>query len=174
MIFRFVLLAGALGLLSSPLGSDAFTARPAANSIRRTYSSTSTTTSLASSPPQQQQFYDANGNAVTMPMVYDANGNLVPFNPPAAMQMPPPLNIVEPSLPPRTKGNDEDRPVGKNPDAHTMANTADVYMSQLKQDSKVRKHARMSGDIEYANQVFADDSVKQLGDSWVDNPYTKE
>ena len=55
-----------------------------------------------------------------------------------------------------------------------MSNTADVYFAQLKQDSKVRKVAWLSGDYERANKVFEDDSVKRIGESWVDNPYTKE
>jgi len=55
-----------------------------------------------------------------------------------------------------------------------MSNTADVYFAQLKQDSKVRKMARLSGDLETANKVFNDDSVKSIGDNWNQNPYTKE
>ena len=131
-------------------------------------------------PPPQQKFFDANGNEVSVPMVRDANGNLVPWQPPQMQQQPPPPQmqapvIVEPPLPPKTKQSDAvPRPAGFNPDAHTMANTADVYFAQLKQDSKVRKIARLSGDIETANTVFADDSVRQIKDSWRDNPYTKE
>ena len=81
----------------------------------------------------------------------------------------------EPPLPnnPKTSG-DEPRPVGYNADTHTVSNTADVYFAQLKQDSKVRKMARMSGDLDTANTVFGDSSVREIGDSWVDNPYTKE
>ena len=147
-------------------------------------------------PPQQQQFYDANGNPVSMPMVYDANGNLVPYNPqappapqqtmqqPQAQQMQPPAaneapslepNGREPTLPPnsKTRGNDP-RPQGYNADAYAVSNTADVYFAQLKQDSRVRKRAWLSGDRESANQVFTDPSVKEIKDSWVDNPYTKE
>ena len=63
---------------------------------------------------------------------------------------------------------------GYNSDAYTMSNTADVYFAQLKQDSKVRKMARLSGDLETANKVFNDDSVKSIGDNWNQNPYTKE
>ncbi|KAL7485438.1 hypothetical protein ACHAW6_011029 [Cyclotella cf. meneghiniana] len=141
-------------------------------------------------PPQQlqqqqqpPQFYDQFGNPITtMPMVYDANGNLVPFNPtspptiaqPPQSILPPPPTIIEPPLPPKTKGEVATRPVGYNPDAYTISNTADVYFAQLKQDSKVRKQAWLAGDIERANQVFQDDTVKQIGESWVENPYTKE
>eukprot|EP00804_Cyclotella_cryptica_P029015 CCRYP_005224-RA/>CCRYP_005224-RA protein AED:0.00 eAED:0.00 QI:280/-1/1/1/-1/1/1/229/709 len=142
-------------------------------------------------PPQQQQqqtqqppqFYDQFGNPITtMPMVYDANGNLVPFNPttpptmpqPPQAILPPPPTIIDPPLPPKTKGETATRPVGYNPDAYTISNTADVYFAQLKQDSKVRKQAWLAGDVERANQVFQDETVKQIGESWVENPYTKE
>lgn len=135
-------------------------------------------------PPQQQQYFDKNGNPVNMPMVYDPNGNLVPFNPqqqtqqPAQPQTPPQISpvpvVVEPPLPIRSKGADSPRPAGFNSDAYTMSNTADVYFAQLKQDSKVRKIARMSGDTETANKVFADDTVAQIGESWNENPYTRE
>mmetsp|Transcript_40536 Transcript_40536/g.86319 ORF Transcript_40536/g.86319 Transcript_40536/m.86319 type:complete len:735 (+) Transcript_40536:163-2367(+) len=140
--------------------------------------------------PQQQQFFDQNGKPVSMPMVYDQNGNLVPFNPqqmqqeptqpsqPPIAPMPPQINpesaVYEPPLPPKTKGTDIPRPAGYNPDAWAMSNTADVYFAQLKQDSKVRKIARMSGDTETANKVFEDESVKKIGESWNQNPYTKE
>ncbi|KAL3810266.1 hypothetical protein ACHAXA_008634 [Cyclostephanos tholiformis] len=144
---------------------------------------------------QAQQFYDANGNPVSLPMVYDAYGNLVAYNPTPIQQLqfqPPPQQLpIQPPplgggyapslefldaapLPPKTKGTDVPRPVGYNPDAFAMSNTADVYFAQLKQDSKVRKLARMSGDLETANKVFADESVRRIGDSWQANPYTKE
>eukprot|EP00571_Detonula_confervacea_P009891 CAMPEP_0172300772 /NCGR_PEP_ID=MMETSP1058-20130122/2792_1 /TAXON_ID=83371 /ORGANISM="Detonula confervacea, Strain CCMP 353" /LENGTH=698 /DNA_ID=CAMNT_0013010659 /DNA_START=13 /DNA_END=2109 /DNA_ORIENTATION=- len=55
-----------------------------------------------------------------------------------------------------------------------MSNTADVYFAQLKQDSKVRKIARLSGDTERSNQVFSDDSVKAIKDGFNQNPYTIE
>ena len=148
----------------------------------------------------QPQFYDANGNPVSMPMVYDANGNLVPFTPnPPQQQMqqstnqinpgpnlittPPgsPVafepnvpNALEPPLPQRTKGTDSPRPVGYNADAYAISNTADVYFAQLKQDSKVRKIARLNGDLDTANQVFGDKSVEEIGNSWNTNPYTRE
>ena len=153
--------------------------------------------------PPVQQFYDQNGNPITtMPMVYDANGNLVPFNPPYQAAVPPPLPqtqptpqqpqggaaatpaaipplytpVAEPPLPPKTKqpSTNDHKPVGYNSDAYTISNTADVYFAQLKQDSKVRKRAWLSGDVETANKVFTDDSVKQIAENWVENPYTKE
>ena len=141
-------------------------------------------------PPQQQQFFDANGNPISMPEVYDANGNPaqvqqplvqqpsapVPPQQPLAAAVPPGIDpVVEPPLPPKTKGGDDGpRPVGYNQDAWTVSNTADLYFAQLKQDSKVRKLARMAGDIEKANQVFVDDSVRKIGESYNENPYTKE
>ena len=151
-------------------------------------------------PPQQ--FYDANGNPVTTtPMVYDANGNLVPFTlppPPVQQQMQQPAPVqtqqqsasavkapqfvpntpssIEPPLPTtRTKSTpDSPRPVGYNADAYAVSNTADVYFAQLKQDSKIRKIARLQGDYETSERVFGDVSVKEIGDSWNSNPYTKE
>jgi len=138
-----------------------------------------------SAPPSQQagapqqQVFDASGNPVSMPMVYDANGNLVPFNP-AATQQPPPIVPSAPAiidtipLPQNSKSPDDPRPVGFNADSFTMANTADVYFAQLKQDAKTRKAARMSGDLETANTVFGDETVRQIGDSCVANPYTME
>ncbi|KAL7473464.1 hypothetical protein ACHAXS_013909 [Conticribra weissflogii] len=108
-------------------------------------------------------------------MVYDQQGNLVPFHPPQPLQ-PPPVAVVEPPLPPTTKPRpaDSPRPVGYNPDAYTLSNTADVYFAQLKRDSKVRKEAWLKGDTESANKVFEDESVKAIGDMWVENPYTRQ
>jgi hypothetical protein len=141
-------------------------------------------------PPPQQQFYDQYGNPITaMPMFYDANGNPITFPQqvqpqpvqPVVQQvqgaaLPPQfIPVAEPPLPPKTKGNTADnKPVGYNADAYTISNTADVYFAQLKQDSKVRKLARLAGDIETANKVFNDETVRKIGDSWVDNPYTRE
>ena len=34
--------------------------------------------------------------------------------------------------------------------------------------------ARLSGDLETANKVFQDDSVKSISENWNQNPYTKE
>ena len=127
-------------------------------------------------PPPQQQFFDANGNPVSMPMVYDTNGNLVPYTPPPAQQQPmqqqpvqttPSLEPVpwEPPLPPNPKRGD---------DPYAVSNTADVYFAQLKLDSRVRKRAWLAGDKDTANQVFTDQTVKEIREGWVDNPYTKE
>jgi hypothetical protein len=64
--------------------------------------------------------------------------------------------------------------VGYNPDAFSISNTADLYFAQLKQDSKVRKLARMRGDVDTANRIFEDETVRRIGDSWRPNPYTQE
>jgi hypothetical protein len=65
------------------------------------------------------------------------------------------------------------RPVGRNRDADTIANTSDLYFAQLKRDSTVRTIARIRGEEEMAEQVFADDGIKQLNDLLVKNPYLK-
>ena len=219
---RFALLAGAMGLLSSPNGSDAFTLRMSAaphnmgqpgggpGQPQPQIPQQMPPQPAAAAAAQPQQLYDANGNPVSMPMVYDANGNLVPFNPAAMMQQqqqaeaaapaqpaapadyapqrntPPQINpnsdpsfkdpivVDELPLPQKTKGADSPRPVGYNSDAYTMSNTADVYLAQLKQDTKIRKIARMGGDFETANTVFGDDSIREIGESYNENPYTKE
>lgn len=49
-----------------------------------------------------------------------------------------------------------------NRDAYEISNPADVYFAQLKRDSTVRTQARKAGDIETANNTFADESVKAL------------
>ena len=149
----------------------------------------------APSPQQQpplQQFYDQYGNPLPpmqMPMVYDQYGNLVPYYPqqfssqqqpqmqPTQVQLTPSYNEpLEPPLPPTTRPRQQDgpRPVGYNPDAYTMSNTADVYFAQLKRDSRVRKEAWLRGDKETASKVFEDEGVKKIRESWVDNPYTRE
>eukprot|EP00984_Skeletonema_dohrnii_P028719 scaffold18793_cov113-Skeletonema_dohrnii-CCMP3373.AAC.3 len=82
---------------------------------------------------------------------------------------------LEPPLPPNPKTlGDEPRPQGYNEDAYAVSNTADVYFAQLKQDSRVRKRAWLSGDKDTANQVFTDPTVTVIKDQWVDNPYTRE
>lgn len=65
------------------------------------------------------------------------------------------------------------RPVGRNRDADTIANTADLYFAQLKRDSTVRTIARLRDDIETAEAVFADEGVRALDELLVKNPYLK-
>ena len=65
------------------------------------------------------------------------------------------------------------RPVGRNRDADTIANTADLYFAQLKRDSTVRTMARIRGEDEVAESVFEDEGVKQLENLLVENPYLK-
>ena len=64
--------------------------------------------------------------------------------------------------------------VGRNRDADTIANTADLYFAQLKRDSTVRTIARYTGDEEKANAVFQDEGVKELESVLKKNPYLKE
>jgi hypothetical protein len=81
---------------------------------------------------------------------------------------------VVPVAPTRTAKTDRaGRPVGRNRDADTIANTADLYFAQLKRDSTVRTLARIRGEDEKAESVFADEGVKQLEDVLVKNPYLK-
>jgi len=85
---RFALLAGVLGLLSSPHGSHAFSIRMSAAPKLGHHQSPQIPNSqqMPQQPAQPTQFYDANGNPIDTPMVYDANGNLVPFNLAAVQQ----------------------------------------------------------------------------------------
>lgn len=150
-------------------------------------------------PPQQPpQFQPQQQPQAQQMYVKDAYGNLVPYNPPVPPPPPPiqsqsqyipPITtdsggyapslefIDSMPLPPKTKQNDDlitGRPVGYNPDAFSVSNTADLYFAQLKQDSKVRKLARMRGDTDTANRIFEDETVRRIGDSWRPNPYTQE
>ena len=63
------------------------------------------------------------------------------------------------------------RKIGRNRDTDTIANTSDLYFAQLKRDSSVRNMARIQGDEEFADKVFADPSVKQLEVELKENPY---
>jgi hypothetical protein len=65
------------------------------------------------------------------------------------------------------------RPVGRNRDADTIANTADLYFAQLKRDSTVRTLARIRGESDVADRVFEDEGIKQLDDLLQKNPYLK-
>lgn len=146
-------------------------------------------------PPQQPpQFQPQQQPQAQQMYVKDAYGNLIPYKPPSTpppiqSQYTPPITTdsggYAPSLefldsmplPPKTKQNDDmitGRPVGYNPDAFSISNTADLYFAQLKQDSKVRKLARMRGDTDTANRIFEDETVRRIGDSWRPNPYTQE
>mmetsp|Transcript_16238 Transcript_16238/g.24538 ORF Transcript_16238/g.24538 Transcript_16238/m.24538 type:complete len:589 (+) Transcript_16238:177-1943(+) len=76
------------------------------------------------------------------------------------------------SASPREGGVDgKGRKIGRNRDADTIANTADVYFAQLKRDSSVRTMARIEGDDETANRVFEDEGVKELKDQIKRNPH---
>lgn len=78
------------------------------------------------------------------------------------------------SAQPQPSKSSDGRKVGRNRDADTIANTADVYFAQLKRDSTVRTIARHQGDLEKANSVFEDEGVKELEGFIQKNPYLKE
>jgi hypothetical protein len=61
---------------------------------------------------------------------------------------------------------------GRNKDADSMVNSSDVYLARLKQDSAVRKLARLAGDEDYANTVFTDPSLADI--KLHTNPYIEE
>ena len=63
------------------------------------------------------------------------------------------------------------RPVGRNRDADQIANTADLYFAQLKRDSTVRTLQRIRGEHDEAEQVFADEGIKELDGLLQKNPY---
>ena len=127
------------------------------------------------SPQQQQQQQQQQGTQFNTQQYAPQRNQPPQANPNAPVFQPNLPNALEPPLPPNTKQTGSPgRPQGYNSDAFTMSNTADVYFAQLKQDSKVRKMARLSGDIETSNQVFGDNSIQEIGDSWNSNPYTKE
>jgi len=86
--------------------------------------------------------------------------------PSAGADLPPP--------PPRQARTDRaGRPLGRNRDADSISNTADLYFAQLKRDSSVRGMARLRGDDEEAQQVFGDEGIKELESLIVENPYLK-
>jgi hypothetical protein len=65
------------------------------------------------------------------------------------------------------------RPTGRNRDADTISNSADLYFAQLKRDSTVRTLARIRGESNVAEKVFEDEGIKQLDDLLKKNPYLK-
>jgi hypothetical protein len=82
------------------------------------------------------------------------------------------LGAMLPPPPPRVSKTDRaGRPVGRNRDADSIANTADLYFAQLKRDSSVRTIARLRGENDVAEQVFADEGIKQLDELLQKNPY---
>lgn len=85
----------------------------------------------------------------------------------------PQQGVQLPSVQRVAKTDTAGRPVGRNRDADTIANTADLYFAQLKRDSSVRNMARMQGDNEAAQQVFEDEGVKALESLIQENPYLK-
>jgi len=66
------------------------------------------------------------------------------------------------------------RKVGRNRDADTIANTGDLYLAQLKRDSTVRTRARYEGDLDKAEAVFEDATVKEIASTLTTNPYLEK
>ena len=120
-------------------------------------------------PPQQeaQDPQSADPNAQPQPQQqqqqpYQYPPNPYPYPPPQYQQPPPQY---------QQQTSSDGRRVGRNRDADSIANTADLYFAQLKLDSKVRKQAFLSGDNDKANQVFGDERVKVLKETLQDNPH---
>lgn len=85
---------------------------------------------------------------------------------PGPMEIPPPGRRV-------ARTDRAGKPLGRNRDADTIANTADLYFAQLKRDSTVRGIARIRGDDDTSNRVFEDEGIKELETILVKNPYLK-
>jgi hypothetical protein len=77
-----------------------------------------------------------------------------------------------PTTRPNAKPSKTDRlKKGRNKDADTIQNTADVYFAQLKRDSTVRGVARLRGDDQEANAVFKDEKIEELKGLIKENPH---
>jgi len=104
------------------------------------------------------------------PQYYDQYGNPVPS---AAAAVPPP---PPPTLPSTSTGGGvtrtkAERKTGRNRDADSISNTADIYFAQLKRDSTVRTAARQAGDLDTANQAMAHPDIEKMKDLVNKNPY---
>uniref|UniRef100_A0A7S4SJS1 Uncharacterized protein n=1 Tax=Ditylum brightwellii TaxID=49249 RepID=A0A7S4SJS1_9STRA len=116
-------------------------------------------------PSSPQQLFDQYGNPVPLPpppQYYDQYGNPVPS---AAAAVPPP---PPPTLPSASAGGvtrtKAERKTGRNRDADSISNTADIYFAQLKRDSTVRTAARQAGDLDTANQAMAHPDIEKMKD----------
>jgi len=123
-------------------------------------------------PSSPQQLFDQHGNPVPLPpppQYYDQHGNPVPS---AAAAVPPP---PPPTLPSASAGGvtrtKAERKTGRNRDADSISNTADIYFAQLKRDSTVRTAARQAGDLDTANQAMAHPDIEKMKDLVNKNPY---
>merc|ERR1712194_614249 len=56
-------------------------------------------------------------------------------------------------------------------DADKISNTSDMYLAQLKLDTKLRKESFLQGDYEKYNQAFTDERVKKLPTELSKNPF---
>jgi hypothetical protein len=86
-------------------------------------------------------------------------------------KQPPSQSSQELKIPPLPKPPAPDRKVGRNRDADTIQNTADVYFAQLKRDSTVRGIARIRGEDDKANEVFKDERISELNNMIKENPH---
>jgi hypothetical protein len=76
--------------------------------------------------------------------------------------------------PSTTKDPRGGRPVGRNRDADSIANSSDLYFAQLKRDSNVRVVARINGEEDKAEAVFEDQGIEDLKGLLHSNPYLQE
>jgi hypothetical protein len=76
--------------------------------------------------------------------------------------------------PSSTKDPRGGRPVGRNRDADSIANSSDLYFAQLKRDSNVRVIARINGEDDKTEAVFEDEGIEELKGLLHANPYLQE
>jgi len=82
---------------------------------------------------------------------------------PAVAAVPPPVAAAPQADPAEPINPAEYIPKSGNKDAYEITNPSDVYLAQLKRDSYVRTNARKEGDLETANNPFADVGVQAIG-----------
>ena len=88
-----------------------------------------------------------------------------------AGELPPPGKKAASIQLPQPRRPKPDAKTGRNRDADAIQNTADVYFAQLKRDSTVRNIARIRGDEDQANAVFADPKIEELKSLISENPH---
>ncbi|CAJ1968329.1 unnamed protein product [Cylindrotheca closterium] len=119
---------------------------------------------------QQQERKMKDPYQAATPRVYGPPPDLRhPYShPDPAVSLPPPAPTRPKDY--REYGTGPDgRKVGRNADADSVSNAADVYLAQLKRDSTTRNYARYAGDDQVANQVFHDPSIAEIHAP--ENPY---
>jgi len=110
-------------------------------------------------PPQQQQQNPANPQ---QPPAYDPyQQQQYPNQPPPNYQgQPPPAQQYAPPPPQYYDQDPQQRPPPRK--KAKIANTSDLYLEQLKIDTKARLGARMSGDVDSANKPWEDPRIHEL------------